>query len=250
MGQIHFPCQHGPLGVQIRPLIPDIAPIARGFKSKQRQFLFQQQRKYVLAKIRHAGSSNIIEDFRLQNVNASVHQIAEHPAPGRLFNKAGDAAVRAGEHHAIRQRHTDPLEHQRGQSLFLPMEGQRAGKIAIRHPIAGKHQKGALQPIPGHADAARRAKGRGFFIIAQLHAIFFALAKGCADLARLIAQRGPHILNAVGPQQLQRIAHGRLSQQRHQRLGQMHRQRPQTNPFAPGHDNRLYCHVSSLPFAS
>ena len=125
--------------------VADVPPVPGCHVAEEPAPLPHHQREEVLAEIELPPRRDQLQDRRLEQIDAGVHRVAEHLAPGRFLQEAADAAVRLGDHDPVLQRVLDPREQDGEIGLALAVKGDGGAEVEIGQDVAADHQEGSAE---------------------------------------------------------------------------------------------------------
>ena len=85
--------------------------------------VLEQRREHVLGPVHERALGEVVEDPRVEQVDAAVAEVRQRLLGRRLLLKAGDAPVAVVQHDAVLARVGDPLDGQRGDPAGLAVAG-------------------------------------------------------------------------------------------------------------------------------
>ena len=216
----------------------DIAPVTRRLVAVERLSLFEQPRKDVAAPVIHLVRFHVVQDSRLQHVDAGVDRIREDLAPLRLFQEATDPAGVVGNDHPILERAFDPGEAESRHRAALAVGGDEGGEIDVGERIPAEDQKAVVvQEVLGFLHTAGRPQRRVLDCVTEVHAELAAVAKILLDIVGQIVQRDDDLADPVAQEQFEDVLHHGFVHDRDERLGAVKRQGAEAAALASRHDD-------------
>ena len=205
----------------------------------------EQRGEHVLCPIRKRPLWKIVEDRRLEHVDAAVAQIRERLVGVWLLLKTGHPPLAVVQHNAVLARVGHLLDGERGDPTRFAMPGGERLQVDVRQRVARNDEEGlSAEEVRALAHAPRCAEQL------RLVAVGDALAKVLADAVLEIVQVGDYLLEAVAGEQLDDVLHHGAVEHRHHRLGDLVRQRPQARAQPRRQHHRSHRRVSRTPAAS
>jgi hypothetical protein len=197
----------------------DVLPVAVGHEAEQRRAPLEQPGEDVAGEVGRLALGDVLEDLRLQHVDAGVDGVGEDLAPVGLLEEALDAAVGLGDDDAELERVGHALEHDGGQGAAAAVEAHRLVEVDVGQGVAGDDHEGLAEHLCGVADAAGGAERGRLGGIGQVHLHVGAVAKVVADLAGQELDGDHDVLEPVVPDVSDDVLHDGPVAQRQHRLG-------------------------------
>jgi hypothetical protein len=184
----------------------------------------------------------VVEDLRLEHVDAAVAEVRQRLGGVGLLLKAGDPPAGVMQDDAELARVLHPLDRQRRDTAGLAVAGQQAGDVDVGQRVAGDdEERRVAEKVPALANAAGRTGQLGLIEVLD------AVAEVVADRVGEVVQVGDDPLDALATQQVDDVAHHRAVEDRHHRLGDLERQRAQARAEPGGEDLGRDHRVGKLP---
>ena len=205
--------------------------------------------EHVPPEVAEGSFGDTVQHAGFQYVYARVGRVAPHLAPLGLFDKPGDPARPVPLHQAVFPGILHPGQYHGGLRAGGDVAAEGRRQVAVGEAVAGEHQEGLSQVVPGLGHAPRRAQGRFLGEVGQLHPEVPTVAEvGAYGVGEIFeGHRRPG--DAVGFEQRQGVFHHRPAHDRRHGLGHIAGQRAKPFPLSPRHDDRLHRHTSSEPAA-
>ena len=110
----------------------------------------------MAARLRSSGPGKVIEDLRAKHVDPAVGEVGQRLGGVRLFLKALDPAVGAGDRHSELARVLDPLRRQGGDPVVRLVGLAHCGEVDVGEGVARDDQEGVglAEEVRSLADAA------------------------------------------------------------------------------------------------
>ena len=235
------PGQHVGLGGQVALLRADILPVAVAHPAVQRCAPVEKPGEDIGGPVDHLAGRHLGQHLRLHHVDAGVHGVREHLAPGGLLQEAPDPAVFAGDHDAELQRVGLPAQRDRDQGAVAPVEAHQPGQIQVGQGVTRDDEEGLVpQGVLGVLHAARGAER--FFLggVLQAHAHVLAVTEVVAHQRGEELHRDHGLGEAMSLDQAQHVLHDRAIHHRQHRLGLVGGHRPQPGPLTARHHDGLH----------
>ena len=235
------------VGREVLGQAADVLPVALGDEAVERRAHLEELGKQVLAEVVLLVGRDVIEDLRLEHVDAGVDGVAEHLAPGGLLEEAFDAALLVDHHDAELERVLDALEGDGDHGAALLVKGEDLTEVEVGEGVATDDDEGVVaEMVLSQLDAAGGARRRLLDGVLHVHAEEGAVAEVVADDLGQEHEGDDRLVEAVLREELDDVLHAGLAAQGHHRLGLVARERPQAGAFAAGHDDCT--HVPHLRF--
>ena len=212
------PFERVPIGLVIGLDIADVTPVARRQVPVERHGVGQHLGEDIAAPVHHRRRRQQIEHFRFDDVNAGVHLIGKHLAPGWLLEEAFDRPVRVGDHHPELQwvRHGGE-DDGRGRA-FLAVIAHDPTQVDVGQGVAADDDEGLGQVFLRILHAAGGAEWGVFDHVSDVDDEVRTVAEVVADRRPQVLKGDHHIRDPVLPQQPKDVLHDRLANHRNERL--------------------------------
>ena len=217
-----------------------VLPVALGHVAVEPLAVRQRRRERLAGEVDRLPLGDVVEDLRLEHVDAGVDGVAEDLAPGRLLEEPLDRPVLVGDHDAELERVLDGLERQGGESPVGVVEVHDGAEVDVGQHVAADHEEALVELVLGVAHGAGGAQRRGLGGVDHPYAELGAVAEVGADGVGHEGHRHHDVLEPVGPQQVHHVLHHRDVGHRQHRLGLVGGQRAQSGALAAGHDHCLH----------
>ena len=225
--------------------VPDVLPVALEHAAVQRAPHLEQEREELLGEVVRSVGGHVTHDFRVEHVDARVDRVGEDLAPRRLLQESLDAAVLVGDHDAELERVVDRLEADRHGGALLQVALNELLEVDVAEGVSRDDEEGLVELVGGEANRPRSAQRRLLDRVGDVDPECVAVAEVAANRLRQERDRDDHVLEAVRTQELEDVLHARLADDRHHRLRLVRGERPESRPFAAGHDDGLHPVVTS-----
>ena len=134
--------------------------------------------KTSLAQSTKTPGGHVVEDRRLERVDAAVAEVGECLGGRRLLLEAGDAPVGVVHDDAVERRVGDLLDGQCGDAAVGAVRGHEGREVDVGEAVAADHDEGAAgEQLAERAHPAGRAQQLLLEVVAQLDAEGGAVAE-------------------------------------------------------------------------
>ncbi len=224
LGDLYAPLDHIVAGAHILLQVAHVAPVAARHVAVQRLPPLQERREEVLGKVIGDAGLEIVEDLRLEDIDARVHRVRDHFSPARLFEKALDAARIVRDDHPVLERLGHTVEGNGGQRLLRFVEGNDRRQINVGDGVATDDDKGLIEVLLGLLDAPRRPQRRLLDGVGDVHPEALAVAKIVLNVLGHVLERHHDIGYTMTLEQVEDVPDNRLVHHGHHRFGVVDRQ--------------------------
>src|SRR5713101_3642233 len=177
--------------------VADVAPVAGHQETVERHGVGQHLGEDVAAPVHHRRRRHHVEYLRLDDVDPGVDLVGEDLAPGWLFEKAVDGAVRVGDHDPVLERVRHRGQHDGGRCALFLVELHHAGQVDVGEGVAADDDERLVQELLRILDAAGGAEWRIFDHVGDVHSKVRTIAEVIADRRAEILQGHDHIGDPV-----------------------------------------------------
>ena len=202
--------------------------------------MLQQPGEQVAAEVAALVSLEVVEDIRLEDVDARVDRVAEHLAPGGLLDEALHAPLVVGDHHAVLQGVVGASQDEGGERVVLGVVAQRLAEVDVGEGVAADEHEGVVEVLLDALHAPGRPQRGLFDRVDDLDAPLRAIAEVRDDLVGEVVEGHDDGLDAVPLEQLDDVLHHRLVAQPYHGLGSVEGERAQARAFSTSHDHSLH----------
>src|SRR5262249_37497890 len=119
--------------------VADVAPVAAGDVTKDRVALLEHVWEDILTEVSGFVLLDVVEDDRIEQIDARIDGVAEDLAPTRLLEELVDAAVIVGDDDAVFERIGDVSEGDGGERALLAMVLDDVGEVVVGQRVAADH---------------------------------------------------------------------------------------------------------------
>ena len=183
-----------------------------------------QLREEVGGEVEALALGHQLHRARLYDVDAGVHEVRDHPLPGRLLDEAADAAVRVRHDQAVAQRVRALVERHRHRRAGARVLLRQAAEVEVAGRVPAQDEEGlAADEVHAVFHPAGGAEGLVLYSPAQVDAEVLPAAEMRENGRGVVAERGADVRDPVFAQKLDRPLHERLAEQGHHGFGQVTR---------------------------
>ncbi len=242
----HVAPQRVVVGLQVLLQVPDVGPVAVHDDAEQWAAVAQHLREEVAREVVRLAGLHVLEDDRIEDVDAGVDRVREDLAPRGLLEEARDPAVVVGHDDAELKWVGDAPQRDRGDRSLPPVVGEDRAQVHVGQGVAGDDdERLRSEECLGLFDGARRPERRVFDDVVHRDAEIRPVAEIGLDLVGHVVQRGDDLVDAVAAQEVDDVVHDRLAGDRRQRFRSRRRQRSQSRAFTARHHDRLHAAMFS-----
>src|SRR5674476_235336 len=217
--------------------VADVVPVALESPAVKRCVGSQQSREDVARPVDEDAGGYIVEDRRLEGVNAAVAEIGERVGGGGFLLEARDTGRGVVDDDAVERWVVDLLHGQGRDAPVAPVSRHKGREVDVGEPVAADHDEGAAaEELAEGAGAARRTQQFPLEVVAQVDAEGGAVAEVRADLVRVIVQVGGGLADAVPVQEMEQVLHHRPVEDGNHGFGRASRERIEPRAQTGGHD--------------
>ena len=172
----------------------DVVPVLADLVDVERHVVLEQRREHVLGPVDERALGEVVEDLRLEHVDAAVAEVRERLVRAGLLLKAGDAPVAVVQHDAVLARVGHLLDGQRrdpaGLAVALAASAVRSMSVSASPEITRNEL--VAEELRARAHAAGGAEQLRLVAVGQ------ALAEVLADRVGEVVQVGDRLAQARG----------------------------------------------------
>jgi hypothetical protein len=204
-------------------------------------------REDVLRPVGVRSFLDVLEDLRLDHIDAGVGVVAEDLAPRRLLEEALDVALVVRDDHAVLEWIGHRVEHDGRVRAALLVCAHHGGEIDVGEGVAADHEERVIEEMGGVAHAARGPERAVLDDVFDLHVELGSVAQAIADLGTEVGERHHDLGDAVYLEESKDVLEDRGAHDRDERFGKAAGQWTQSRPFTSRHDHCLHAATSSAP---
>ena len=153
-----LPVEHIHVGAEVRVEGADVLPVARRDRADQRLPLGRAGGEHVAREVDRLVPIDVVEDLRVEHVDAGVDGVAEDLTPRGLLEEPLDRAVVAGDDDAELERVLDVGEADGGHRLPLVVERDDLAEVDVGEDVAGDHEEALVEQLARRCRPIRRCR--------------------------------------------------------------------------------------------
>ena len=165
------------VGAEVGVERADVLPVAVRDRPDEDLPVGKEPREDITREVDLLVAVDVLEDLRVEHVDAGVDRVAEDLPPGGLLEESLDRAVLTRDDDAELERVLDVREPDRRHRFVLVVEREDCAEVDVGEHVARDHQEALVEQLPGVADRAGRAERRVLGRVGHLHTEFGPIAE-------------------------------------------------------------------------